>query len=173
MIVREQADVVREAQESKTTIQLGRIHPICVEENFELPCDHASRKFKGRVVFLGNQVKNQDFEKATFMDLGNSPAYIQAELGGDDCWISLPFEAYPQKVTHLQQDLYEHPDALRAYNEAVHKWQSMRNPVTILLKALYGHPDSVTMWEVKCASDVKSVGFGAIGAEWPSMYFTH
>ncbi len=29
------------------------------------------------------------------------------------------------------------------------------------------------MWEVKCDSDVKSVGFVAIGAEWPSMYFHH
>ena len=47
----------------------------------------------------------------------------------------------------------------------------MRNPVTTLLMALYGHPDSVTMWEVKCDLDVKSVGFAAVGAEWPSVYF--
>ncbi len=43
--------------------------------------------------------------------------------------------------------------------------------MTILLIALYGHPDSVTMWEVLCDFAVKSVGFEAVGAEWPSVYF--
>ena len=56
----------------------------------------------------------------------------------------------------------------RAYNDS-----NMRNPMTRLLKALYGHPDSVTMGEVKCDDDVKSVGFVAVGAEWPSVYFLH
>ena len=41
----------------------------------------------------------------------------------------------------------------------------------MLLMALYGHPDSVTMWEVKCDLDVKAVGFAAVGAEWPSVYY--
>ena len=121
------------------------------------------------------------------MDLGNSPAtienarlcdfygclnghqvsvadavqaYIQAELGGDACWISLPRQAWPQFI-----------EGQPAHNEAVRRWNSMRNPVTPLDKALYGHPDSVTMWEVKCDVDVKSVGFTAVGAEWPSVYF--
>ncbi len=49
-----------------------------VLKNFELPEGHASRKCKGRVVFLGNQMKNQDFEQATFMDTGNSPAAIES-----------------------------------------------------------------------------------------------
>ncbi len=123
MVVREKSDVVSEARTQGKTVQFGRVHGICVEKNYELPSGHASRKFKGRVVFLGNQVKNQDFEQATFMDLGNSPAtiesarlcdfygclkghqvsvadavqaYIQAELGGDACWITLPREAWPQ-----------------------------------------------------------------------------
>ena len=96
-------------------------------------------------------------------------AYIQAELGGDLCWINLPLEAYPQwidgKFTSLStQEVY-------SLNNAYERWRTMRNPVTPLLMALYGHPDSVTMWEVKCDDDVKSVGFVALGAEWPSVYF--
>ena len=70
MVMREKSDVVHEARVQQKTVQFGRVHGICVEQNFELPQCHASRKFKGRVVFLGNQVKNQDFEQATFMDLG-------------------------------------------------------------------------------------------------------
>ena len=43
--------------------------------------------------------------------------------------------------------------------------------MTILLVALYGHPDSVTMWVLLCDLAVKSVGFSAVGAEWPSVYY--
>ena len=120
MVVREKRDVMEEARDTETEVQFGRVHGICVEKNFELPKGHASRKYKGRVVFLGNQVQNQDYEQATFMDMGNSPAtiesarlcdfygclnghmvsvadavqaYIQAMLKGNKCWISLPREA--------------------------------------------------------------------------------
>ena len=49
------------------------------------------RKFKGRGVLLGNQVKNQSFEAAMFQDLGNSPASFEASrwadfLGCHDGW---------------------------------------------------------------------------------------
>ena len=40
-----------------------------------------------------------------------------------------------------------------------------------LLRALYGHPDSGTMWEHHCDKHVKSVGFKPIGEEWQSCYF--
>ena len=38
-------------------------------------------------------------------------------------------------------------------------------------KALYGHPDSGTMWEQHCDKKVQEIGFKPIGEEWPSMYF--
>ena len=145
---------------------------------------------------MGNQVKNQDFEQATFMDMGNSPAtiesarlcdiygclkghmvavanvvqaYIQAELGGDMCWINLPREAWPEYedgtgIIKQKQEMHKH-------NSIVEKWRTMRNPVTILRMALDGHPDRVTMWEAKCDLDVKSAGFVAIGPECPSVYY--
>ena len=92
------------------------------EKHSELPKDDKRRKFKGRGVLLGNQVKNQNFEAALFQDLGNSPAsfessrwadmygclpghnvqladaiqaYIQASLTGVACWVELPDEAWP------------------------------------------------------------------------------
>ncbi len=147
LIVREKSDVISEARIQKKTVQFGRVHGICGQKNFEHTHGHLSRKFKGRVVFLGSQVKNQDFEQATFMDLGNSPAtiesarlcdfygclkghqvsvadavqaYIQAELGGDDCGISLPREADPLLAAGatgftLHRDVYQ-------MNEASVKW---------------------------------------------------
>ena len=75
-VVREYDDVVREAKRNGTEVHMARIHGICVEKNYQLPKGNPSRKFKGRGVLLGNQVKNQFWEAAFFQDLGNSPANL-------------------------------------------------------------------------------------------------
>ena len=121
-VVREYDDVVREAKQNGTEVHMARIHGICVEKNYQLPKGNPSRKFKGRGVLLGNQVKNKFWEAAFFQDLGNSPAtfeasrwadfygclpghgvkladaiqaYIQAVLTGPPCWVELPEDAWP------------------------------------------------------------------------------
>ena len=172
--VREWSDVAREARKGNCEVNFGYLFGICVEKNSELPLHHPKRKFKGRVVFQGNRVTNQNWEAAMFQDLGSCPAtmeaskaadfyglapgfaveiadavqaYIQAELTGIPCWVCLPPEARPES------------------------WSRFERPVVPLLRALYGHPDSGTMWEVHCNNHVTSVGFQAVGEEWPSCYF--
>ena len=100
---------------------MGYMSGICVEKNAEL--DASLRKFKGRVVFQGNQVYDQNHNYAIFQDLGSFPAtlqaakavdffgclpgyvidvvdaeqaYIQAEMKGDPTWVCLPPEARPE-----------------------------------------------------------------------------
>ena len=175
-VVREYDDVVREAKQTGNEVHMARIHGICVEKNFQLPQGHPNRKFKGRGVLLGNQVKNQFWEAAFFQDLGNSPAtfeasrwadfygclpghgvkladavqaYIQAILPGPPCWVELPEDAWPDNMD----------------------FRKFRRPVVRLIKALYGHPDSGTMWEQHCDRKVRELGFIPVGEEWPSMYF--
>ena len=82
-VVREYDDVVREAKANKTEVHMARVHGICVEKNYQLPAGSPSRKFKGRGVLLGNQVKNQFWEAAFFQDLGNSPATFEASRWAD------------------------------------------------------------------------------------------
>ena len=175
-VVREYDDVVREAKKNGTEVHMARVHGICVEKNYQLPAGSPSRKFKGRGVLLGNQVKNQFWEAAFFQDLGNSPAtfeasrwadfygclpghnvkladaiqaYIQATLTGPPCWVELPEDAWPDDVN----------------------FRKFRRPVVRLVKALYGHPDSGTMWEQHCDRKVRELDFVPVGEEWPSMYF--
>ena len=151
-MVREYNDVVAEAKKNKKEVHMARVHGICFEKNYQLSEDNPGRKFKGRGVLLGNQVKNQHWEAAFFQDLGNSPAsfeasrwadfygclpghavkladaiqaYIQAKLKGPLCWVELPTDAWPPEIQC---------------------WK-FRRPVVRLDKALYGHPDSGTMWE--------------------------
>ena len=175
-MVREYDDVVAEAKKNKKEVHMARVHGKCVEKNYQLPEGDPGRKFKGRGVLLGNQVKNQHWEAAFFQDLGNSPAsfeasrwadfygclpghavkladaiqaYIQAKLKGPLCWVELPTDAWPPEIQY---------------------WK-FRRPVVRLDKALYGHPDSGTMWEQHCDKKVQEIGFKPIGEEWPSMYF--
>ena len=81
--VREKEDVAAEARKSGKTMQFGRLHGICVEKNHELEKGHPSRKYTGRVAFLGKQVTNQFYETASFQDLGNSPATMEAARFAD------------------------------------------------------------------------------------------
>ena len=56
---------------------------IMIEKNEQLPSDNPRRKFKHRVVLLGNQVKDPGMADAIFHDLGNSPATFEASRWAD------------------------------------------------------------------------------------------
>ena len=59
-------------------VHFARVHGVMVEENEQLPADDPRRKFKYRVVLLGNQVNGQDMADTMFRDLGSSPATFEA-----------------------------------------------------------------------------------------------
>ena len=146
--VREWFDVAREAQKGNYEFNSGYLFGICGEKQSELLPLHPKRKFKGRVVFQGNRVTNQNWEAAIYQDLGSCPAtleaskaadfyglapgfaieiadavqaYIQAELSGTPCWICLRPEARPAS------------------------WGHFKKPVVPLLRALYGRPNTVDL----------------------------
>ena len=134
------------------------------------------RKYKGRVVFLGDQVKDQNDNVAFFQELSSSPAtiaasrmgdmyglfaghttqlsdatsaYTQAKLEGTKTWVSLPRERWPE-----------------AWKKRT--WTSY--PVCPLDYALYGHPDSGGYWEKHCDAHLTKVGWTKASGIWPSTY---
>ena len=82
-IVRERRSVEAEARRKGLTMHFGRIFAICVEKGSELPESDPSRKYKGRAVFQGNNVRDQNFDVALFQDLGSSPATMEAGKAAD------------------------------------------------------------------------------------------
>ena len=66
--VREMTHFEREAKASGKEVHFGRVHELCFEKNPDLAPDNPARKFKGRVVFLGNQVRDQNWEMAMFQE---------------------------------------------------------------------------------------------------------
>jgi len=145
-LVTEQYQVRARAKRTNTTIHFGTIFGLCTEKGSELPKGHTSRKYKGRFVFRGNDVRDQNWDHAIFQEMGSSPAaieagkaadfhglleghateqadaeqaYTQSLLGGTETWVRLPEDRWP-----------------------AHWRGKYKNPVVPLRLALYGHPDA-------------------------------
>ena len=54
-------ELARAARQRNETIHLGRVFELCTEKGSELDLGDPGRKYKGRSVFQGNQVKDQDW----------------------------------------------------------------------------------------------------------------
>ena len=179
--VQEWSDVAATAREKNEEIHIGRVFGIMVIKNSELAEEF--RKFKYRLVFSGDRVVNQSWEKALFQDLGSSPAsmesgkcvdmhgstpghvvqqadaeqaYIQADLKGPTTWVLLPEELWPDSWYVSAADGTRVPKYHR--------------PVVQLKKALYGHPDAGTYWEMHLNQRLKQIGFQSLPS-WPSCYW--
>ena len=167
--VREWSDVRDEARRTNTRNHVGMVFGICVEKGSELPRGNPSRKFKGRCVFRGNAVRDEDHYAAVFQDLGSSPASMSAAKIADLLGL------LPGCCTMLA-------DAIRAYCQALlvgvptwvrlprdqwpASWSKMRDPVVPLRLALYGHPDAGTCWEKHCDAKWGEKGFSPVHG-WP------
>ena len=94
------------ARKAGETVHIGRLFPILVEKNSELDENDPNRKYKGRVVFDGSYVRDQDRNVALFQELSSCPATMQAGKAAD-CYGCL--EGY-----RLQQ-----ADAKQAYTQSL------------------------------------------------------
>ena len=64
----------KKAKKSGKKVHVGKVFEICVETGSE----DKLRKFKGRTVFQGNNVGDENVDVALFSELGFSPATMEA-----------------------------------------------------------------------------------------------
>ena len=76
--VREWSEVSKEAKGAHRKVHVGRIFPSVVEKNSELPDGHPERKFKGIIVFGGDQLRDEHNQTAIIEELATSPASLEA-----------------------------------------------------------------------------------------------
>ena len=76
--MREWYQVAKEAKSANKKVHVGRIFPIVVEKNAELPDGHPDRKFSGRIVFGGDQVTDEHNATAIVQELASSLASLEA-----------------------------------------------------------------------------------------------
>ncbi len=72
--VRGWADVREEAKKKGIRMHVGVVFGICVEKGSELPEGSPERKYKGRVVLRGSDVRDESHYLATLQDLGSALA---------------------------------------------------------------------------------------------------
>ena len=176
--IREWDHVSSEAKKSGEKAHVGRVVEICVEKGSELPKGHKLRKFKGRTVFQGNDVKDENSEAALFAELGSSPATMEAGKVVD------AYGAQPGYKT-------EQADGKQAYTQSLMRgtktWVRLpktrwpkswigkyKGPVVPLRLALYGHPDSGGLWEIDWMYRLGVVNFVLLHPDtWPSLFYHH
>ena len=106
---------------------------------------HPDRKMKGRDVFLGDNVRDENHQFAVFDEIGMSPSSIEAGRAID---VFSLFDGY----------ILEQSDAISAYTQSFltgpptwvsipqERWpkewhdRGMKNPVCPFVLNLYGHP---------------------------------
>ena len=91
------------ARQEGNMVHFGRICEFCHERGSELEDGDPDKKMKGRSVLLGDNVKDQDFNWAEFLELGSSPPTIESAKALDAMG-SLP--GYRVKNGRRQGGLY-------------------------------------------------------------------
>ena len=174
--VREWDDVSSEAKKKGKKAHVGKVFEICVEKGSELPPNDPLRKFKGRTVFQGNNVRDENSDSALFSELGSSPATMEAgkaldaygHAPGNECQQADGKQAYTQTTLKGAETWVRLPRD-RWPKEWIGKY---KDPVVRLYLALYGHPDSGGFWEQHCEKMLLQVGFRLVfSAAWPSVFF--
>ena len=173
--VREYEAVASEAKKDSAKVHFGNIFEIGTLKGAELKEGDPNRKYKGRSVFQGNKVVDENSDHALFAEMSSSPASMEAGKILD------VFGSQPGYT--IQQ-----ADAKQAYTQALFtgvatwvrlprnrwpkSWKGMKDPVVPLKLALYGHPDSGGIWEKHCETQLKKVGFEAVLTDiWKSVFY--
>ena len=65
--VREWEDVRSEAKRKGKEVHVDKVFEICVEKGSEVPKGNPLRKFKGRTVFQGNNVQDENSSAGCFL----------------------------------------------------------------------------------------------------------
>jgi hypothetical protein len=167
-------DLKRQAQEQNQEIHIGNLMSICSIKFFECPKDQW--KYKGRLCFRGDNVKDQNNVAAVFQEMQANPTSIQTAnaniayglIPGHESQTSDAPKAYCQSLLKgraptwvcLPKELWK-PEWHGKY----------KRPCCLLHKALYGHPESGAHWQNWLEDAVTEAGGKPISGHPSSFWF--
>ena len=175
--VREWQAVADDARRTGEKAHVGRIFGIVVENHPELPSGHPERTYKGRLVFQGNEVRDENAHYAIFSDLSSNPATLEASKNVDAYGL-LPGNALQKadgEQAYIQAPLGGISGGVKTWARLPRdmwpkSFQGLRDPVVPVMKAIYGHPQSGGHWEEYCETALRKAGWHSV-PEWPSVFW--
>ena len=145
--VRSKKEVIDEARTAGATVHFASLMDICHLKNAELEAKH--QKYKGRVVFRGDIVKDDSgsYAAAKVMDIiSRLPGCAVQAADAVSAKTHVQMEDAPKL---LKIPKWECPDV--SIRLPRHKWAKscsrMEDPVVPLERNLYGHPLAGLLWE--------------------------
>ena len=144
------------------------------------------KKYKSRVVFRGDCVKDETGGHALFNDMGSSASRMAgakfidaiARMPGMSGENSDAVAAYTQvPLKDVCKMLGNNPDDFPVTyitlprNRRPREWDSKySDPVVVLDLNLYGHPLAGLVWELHCDKIVRGLGFKKVPS-WECLYY--
>eukprot|EP00435_Cladocopium_sp_Y103_P071759 s497_g38.t1 len=147
--VMEKADRIALAKKENKTIHVAEVMPIASIKHWEHP---ERRKYKGRLVFRGDQVKDTWGGAAQFGELYSTPTNIQAinlaiffgMLAGHAISTADCTRAFLQALLLMDEETY----VVLPRELWLPSWfGKFHQPTVRLRKALYGHPLASAFWD--------------------------
>ena len=179
--VRPRADVIRDAKIKKKPVHFGSLMELCHIKNSQMDKQYWS--YKGRIVFRGDIVKNEDGAFAVFTEQGASASNMAAakfldaiaRLPGNDGEDSDAIGAYTQvKLSEaaklLGPNVVTETWISLPYHKRPASWKNIEDPVCPLLLNLYGHPLAGLLWELFQEDILFKAGFEKVKS-WECLYF--
>ena len=160
--VREKDELVADAQSKGEKIHVGELMSICSIKFWER--DPEFHKAKGRICFRGDIVKDEFGAAAVFQELSFNPTSIHTAnsnlaygcLPGHKTTAADAIRAYIQSLLKSKHRTWVHvPREL--WPPEWHK-KGYKKPMCLLVKALYGHPESGGHWEKHLTEAVLAAG---------------
>ena len=178
--VQPRAKVIERAMKQGKSVHFGELMDLCHEKHSELPIH--MRSYKGRVVFRGDQVRDESGYYAVFSEQGTSASHLAAakfldaiaRMPGCDGEDSDAVGAY----TQVELDSMMKPGETSACVETwirlpIHQqpksWKGIEDPVCRLRLNLYGHPLAGLYWEKHCQKSIFGAGFEKVRG-WECLY---
>ena len=183
-LVRSRKTVEREAKKAGKTVHFGTLMELCHEKHAELNLPPERNIFKGRIVFRGDIVKDEQGYYAVFSEQGTSSSHIAAtkfmdalaRFPGNDGEDADARGAYCQikmeDYMHMLGPIGEKVETWISLPKHKHpaSWANIPDPVVPLERSLYGHPLAGLFRELHCESIILKLGFEKVKG-WECMYF--
>ena len=141
----------QQAKASGNSVKVAALHVLCGIKHFEQPCD--AWKYKGRIVYRGDQIRNESNELVLYADTATTPTALVA-LNLALFYGSCEYNAISLSdaiQAFLQAPIEEETWIIIPYELWFDEWKKISPKdtklVVRLLRSLYGHPLAGKLWQ--------------------------